>query len=273
MPPSKSAFQGTLLSWYAFHKRDLPWRKTKSPYKVLVSEMMLQQTQVERVLPKYREWLRKYPSFKALAAAPLSTVKKTWYPLGYNIRPIRLHSIARETVAKYGGRLPRTEEALLSLKGIGRYTAGAVRSFAFGHDAPILDTNVKRVLTRVFYAEVKNRQGHGRRGGGRPLRGAEQARRRRASPCGQVPHRTNAPNDRLRPDPGGSKAGPTIKDLWALSESLLPGNGRTYDFNSALMDFGATVCTAKRPKCPSCIFRRSCEEYGQRRVGQTKLKP
>jgi A/G-specific adenine glycosylase len=139
-----------LLSWYRRHGRDLPWRKTADPYHILVSEIMLQQTQVDRVLPKYSEWLHKYPSFHALADAPEEEVRQTWYPLGYNIRPRRLQTIAREAVARYGGQLPADEETLLSFKGIGMYTAGAIRSFAFRERAAILDTNVARVLFRVF---------------------------------------------------------------------------------------------------------------------------
>ena len=121
------------------------------PYRVLVSEIMLQQTQVERVIPKYREFLRAFPSLRALAAADVADVRRMWYPLGYNIRPVRLHAIARETMARYGGRLPDDGEALRALPGIGRYTAGALLSFAYGRDAAILDTNVRRVLGRVFF--------------------------------------------------------------------------------------------------------------------------
>jgi len=149
-PPDRRRFRQRLLAWYERHGRDLPWRKTDDPYHILVSEIMLQQTQVDRVLPKYEEWLVKYPSFEALASAPEQEVTKTWYPLGYNIRPQRLHSIAREAVAKYGGQLPADEETLRSFKGIGAYTAGAIRSFAFRERAAILDTNVARVLFRVF---------------------------------------------------------------------------------------------------------------------------
>jgi A/G-specific adenine glycosylase len=111
---------------------------------------MLQQTQVDRVLPKYHEWLAKYPSLAALASAPEGEVAQTWRPLGYNIRPSRLHAIAREAVARYDGQLPSDADTLLSFKGIGAYTAGAIRSFAFGQRAAILDTNVARVLFRVF---------------------------------------------------------------------------------------------------------------------------
>jgi A/G-specific adenine glycosylase len=151
-PADRRRFRQRLLTWYRHHGRDLPWRKTADPYHILVSEIMLQQTQVDRVLPKYAEWLHKYPSMQALAEAPEHEVTQTWYPLGYNIRPRRLQSIARESVAKYGGRLPSDEATLRSFKGIGQYTAGAIRSFAFRERAAILDTNVARVLYRVFVA-------------------------------------------------------------------------------------------------------------------------
>ena len=202
-------FQQRLLAWYGRHGRDLPWRRTRAPYRVLVSEIMLQQTQVERVVPKYRQFLRRFPSLAALAAADVEEVKKLWYPLGYNIRPVRLHAIARETLASYGGRLPDEALTLRALPGIGRYTAGALLSFAFGRDVAVLDTNVRRVLSRVFLG----------------------------------PRRTA----RLR----GENA------LWELAESLVPA-GRGYDFNQALMDFGATWCTPRRPRCPVCPMRQFC---------------
>jgi len=121
---------------------------------------MLQQTQVDRVIPKYQEFLRRYPSIEALAAASVESVRETWYPLGYNVRPVRLRAIAREVVAKHDGRIPDDRAALLNLKGIGPYTAGAVLSFAYRKRAPILDTNVRRVLQRVFYG--MDGQGDGR---------------------------------------------------------------------------------------------------------------
>jgi A/G-specific adenine glycosylase len=150
VPAERRRFRARLIAWYRRHGRDLPWRKTDDPYHILVSEIMLQQTQVDRVLPKYAEWLDKYPSLGALAAAPEQEVASTWYPLGYNIRPKRLQTIAREAVARYGGELPSDEATLRSFKGIGAYTAGAIRSFAFRERAAILDTNVARVLFRVF---------------------------------------------------------------------------------------------------------------------------
>lgn len=173
---------------------------------------MLQQTQVDRVLPKYHEWLGKYPTLQALADAPEEDVTKTWRPLGYNIRPRRLHAIARESVARYCGNLPSDEQTLLSFKGIGEYTAGAVLSFAFGQRKAILDTNVARVLFRVFVS---------------------------------------------RGDPKGH----TMKrHLWCVSRAVLPVRN-VFDFNQALMDLGATVCTARNPKCGECPMRNRCASY------------
>ena len=150
LPVDRQRFRRRLLDWYRRYGRDLPWRQTRDRSRILVSEVMLQQTQVDRVLPKSEEWLQKYPTLEALAAAPETDVSHTWRPLGYNIRPKRLHAIARESMVRYGGQLPSDEATLLSFKGIGEYTAGAVLSFAFGQRAAILDTNVARVLFRVF---------------------------------------------------------------------------------------------------------------------------
>lgn len=207
--PARRAFRRRLLAWYRRKGRDLPWRRTRDPYRILVSEVMLQQTQVSRVVPKYREWLRRYPSIASLAAASASEVRETWYPLGYNIRPLRLRSIARTVVRRHRGRLPRSRDGLLALPGIGAYTAGAVLSFAFGQDAAVLDTNVRRVLRRVW---------------------------------------------------AGEKVQVGDRALWDLAERLLP-RGRAYDFNQALMDLGATVCTARRPGCSACPLANVCVSY------------
>jgi A/G-specific adenine glycosylase len=143
-------FRTILLGWYAQHGRDLPWRHTQDPYHILVSEMMLHQTQVARVIPKYLEWLATFPTFEALALAPVEEVKKLWHPLGYNYRPVRLHQIARIVVNDFGGKLPASFEQLVAFRGIGRYTAGAILCFAFHQDVPIVDTNIRRVIQRVF---------------------------------------------------------------------------------------------------------------------------
>jgi len=149
-----------LLIWYRRHGRDLPWRRTADPYRILVSEIMLQQTQVDRVIPKYHQFLRSYPSIEALAAAPVDAVREAWYPLGYNIRPVRLCAIAREVVERHGGRIPDERNALLALKGVGPSTAGAVLSFAYGRRAPVLDTNIRRVLQRVFWGPAPQPERH-----------------------------------------------------------------------------------------------------------------
>jgi A/G-specific adenine glycosylase len=211
-PEARQAFRRRLLTWYDRNGRDLPWRRATDPYQILVSEIMLQQTQVDRVLPKYHEWLRRFPSLGHLAARPVEEAVEAWYPLGYNIRPRRLHSIAREAVARYGGALPSDEATLLSFKGIGQYTAGAIRSFAFGERAAILDTNVARVLFRIFV------------GKGNPRSHAMRAR------------------------------------LWAIARLVLP-HKRVFDFNQAVMDFGALVCPARAPRCSVCPMARDCKSY------------
>src|SRR5258708_4887990 len=139
-----------LLSWYASSGRELPWRATDDPYAILVSEIMLQQTQVERVLPKYHQFLTAFPTLVELASAPTAEVISAWVPLGYNRRAVSLQAIARQVIAEYDGRLPETIDELLKLKGIGRYTAGAIACFAYRKPVATVDTNIYRVLHRVF---------------------------------------------------------------------------------------------------------------------------
>ena len=211
-PALRQRFRRNLLAWYRKNGRDLPWRNTSDPYHILVSEIMLQQTQVDRVIPKYHEFLARYPTFEDLARARARDVTETWRPLGYYRRARSLHGIARETVARYDGRLPDDGANLRRMRGIGRYTAGAILAFAHGQDAALVDTNVRRVLGRVFL-------------GSRGIK-------------------------RLR----GQKA------MWDLAESLVPA-GRAYDYNQALMDFGATWCTARKPKCSRCPMKAFCRSY------------
>jgi A/G-specific adenine glycosylase len=149
-PEQVRRFQRQLLHWYARHGRDLPWRHTQDPYRVLVSEVMLQQTQVERVLEYYPRFLRRYPSIEALAQSSEFEVREAWEGLGYYARARNLHRAARQLAEEHDGRVPGDPNLIRGLPGVGRYTAGAVLSFAFGKDAAILDTNAARVLTRVF---------------------------------------------------------------------------------------------------------------------------
>jgi A/G-specific adenine glycosylase len=144
------ALQNDLLAWYDQHAADLPWRENHDPYRVWLSEIMLQQTQVETVKPYFARFLSAYPTIEALAAAPLSDVLKLWEGLGYYSRARNLHQAARAVVSDFGGRFPKTVEGLQQLQGIGRYTAGAIASIAYGEAAPVLDGNVIRVFARLI---------------------------------------------------------------------------------------------------------------------------
>ena len=194
------SFTRKLLAWYKRNGRDLPWRDTRNPYAILVSEFMLQQTQVSRVLEYYPRFITRFPTIDALARARPKAVMEQWEGLGYYARARNLHLLAKR-VAETGSAIPDDPEELRTLPGVGRYTAGAVACFAYEKPVPAVDTNVKRVLTRVF-----------------------------------------AP-----------------KDVWALAEKLTPRVGeRAWRFNQALMELGALVCTAKKPKCPKCPVRHDC---------------
>ncbi len=201
-----------LLHWYAAEQRDLPWRSTDDPYAILVSEIMLQQTQVDRVLPKYQQFLAAFPTLADLAAARTADVISTWVPLGYNMRAVRLQSIARQVVAEYGGRIPDTIEDLLKLKGIGRYTAGAIACFAYKKQVATVDTNIYRVLHRIFL-------------------GLEH-------PEAKLNH----------------------NQMLALAEQVLP-EGKAYEWNQALMDLGATICTSNNPQCSCCPLQEACSAF------------
>ena len=197
--------QGALLKWYARHRRDLPWRRTRDPYAILVSEVMLQQTQVERVVPKYLDFLRRFPDFASLAEAGVGDVIRAWSPLGYNRRAVRLWRVAREVEDRHGGRLPDDPAVLGGLEGVGDYTAAAVGCFAFGRQTPVVDTNVRRVLGRLLWG-----------------------------------------------------AGvPSPKELGSLAREMLPTN-KASEWNQGLMDLGAAVCLARRPRCGDCPLLAHC---------------
>ena len=198
-----------ILSWYRQTGRSLPWRRTRRPYRVLLSEVMLQQTQVSRVEQKYPEFLRKFPTLRALAHAPQRDVIMAWRGLGYNNRAVRLHALAKHLHGDKGGRFPRDVEALNRLPGIGRYTAHAIAAFAFGQQHPVVDVNVRRVLSRFFF--------------------------RMKTTAALVDEST----------------------AWRIAGEVLPA-GKAYDWNQALMDLGATVCTAARPRCMGCPVATVC---------------
>jgi A/G-specific adenine glycosylase len=198
-----------LLEWFARAGRStLPWRTDRAPYRIVVSEFMLQQTQVERVIPIFEAFVAAWPDFASLASASQADVVRAWRGLGYNSRAIRLHGLARVVCDRYGGELPQTEAELQTLAGVGPYTARAIATFAFDADVAAVDTNVRRIV-----------------------------------------HRTQLG---LEWPPLASTA-----ELDRLAAALVaPGQG--YAFNSALMDLGATICTARAPKCLLCPLARTC---------------
>jgi A/G-specific adenine glycosylase len=199
-----------LLDWYDQHARQLPWRTHPEPYRVLVSEIMLQQTRVETVLPYFERWMERFPDVQALAAASQQEVLAAWEGLGYYSRARSLHRAAQQVVEKYGGQIPSEMEELRSLPGVGPYTAAAIASIAFQRDEAALDGNIRRVLARVFNVEVPAR-----------------------SPQGD-------------------------KILWELARENLPPD-RAGDYNQALMDLGASICTPRRPGCPVCPLESGCQ--------------
>lgn len=203
-PAALARSRARLLAFFDTRARDLPWRRTSDPYAIWVSEVMLQQTRVDTVLPYYQRWLRRYPTAGALAEAPLQAVLKDWEGLGYYRRARLLHRAARIVRDRHGGRLPSDPDALRDLPGVGEYTAGAVASIAFQHVVPAVDGNVRRVLSRVM--------------------------------------------DLPDPTPGELR-----KVAAALVDPDRPG-----DFNQALMELGATVCTPRSPDCADCPLRQPC---------------
>ena len=203
------SFAPTLLAWFARHGRSgLPWRTNRDPYRIVVSEFMLQQTQVDRVVPLFEAFVASWPSFEALAGATQADVLRAWRGLGYNSRAIRLHRLAKAVVTEYGGMLPRDEASLRALPGVGAYTARAVAAFAFDADVVAHDTNIRRILHRTQYG--------------------------------------------LEWPPLATAA-----ELDAMAAALVP-HGQGFAFNSALMDLGASVCSARAPKCLICPLQRLC---------------
>jgi A/G-specific adenine glycosylase len=233
-------FRRLLARWYRRHGRDLPWRRTRDPYRVLVSEIMLQQTQVSRVETFYHRFLERFPSVHDLAAAPAKAVRESWEGLGYYRRAANLHLLAREVVRERAGVIPADPAELERLPGIGRYTAGAVASFAYERPAPAVDTNVARVIRRAFYPV-------GRAGG----RGRAAGRR----------------GESERSDTGARRTGRAAaeRQIWETAAALVPRQGKAaWTFNQAVMELGATVCTARVARCIECPVRAECRT-GRRR--------
>ncbi len=151
-----AAIRAALLDWFTASGRDLPWRRTRDPYRIMVSEMMLQQTQVDRVLPKFSAFLERFPTLERLASAPTAEVIRAWAGLGYNRRAVNMQRTARAVLEDHGGQFPRDLATLLKLPGIGPYTAGAIACFAFEQDVGFMDTNIRRVIQRLFVGPEEN---------------------------------------------------------------------------------------------------------------------
>lgn len=220
--PSAS-FGQLLLDWYDANKRDLPWRKAKDPYHIWVSEVMLQQTQVDTVIPYYERFLARFPTLDDLAEAKEEEVLKQWEGLGYYSRARNLHQAVQEVKERYGGEIPQDPQAIARLKGVGAYTAGAIASIAFGLAEPAVDGNVMRVLSRLLLVEEEI--------------------------------------DRPR----------TRRLFEEIVRPLIPKE-RAGDFNQALMELGALVCTPKTPQCLTCPVQEVCRAYPAGRQAELPVK-
>lgn len=217
--PSPRSLQRALLGWFARHKRALPWRETRDPYRIWISEVMLQQTRVEAVKPYFARFMDAFPNVRELAKAPLDRVLKLWAGLGYYSRARNLHLAGQQVVSRHEGVVPASAAGLRTLPGIGRYTAAAIASIAFDERIAVLDGNVKRVLARLF----------------------------------AIRDSVDSPQ--------------TTAQLWELAESLVPAR-LPGDFNQAMMELGATVCTPRTPACPACPVRRHCAAHRTGRVAE-----
>ncbi len=221
-----------LLNWFAHNARNLPWRKTRDPYAIWISEIMLQQTQVQTVIPYWNRWRAALSTIRALARARPARLHKLWEGLGYYTRVRNLHRAARVIVRRHEGRFPENFDAVLALPGIGRYTAGAICSIAFNQPTPVLDGNVVRVLARVFGI------------GGDP----HTAKTKAAlwDLAGRLVMQAAALESRRAGRAGCSS-----------SRDSSPGIACSH-LNQSLMELGAVICTPRQPKCDSCPVRRHC---------------
>ncbi len=219
-----------LLDWFAQNARDLPWRRTRDPYAIWVSEIMLQQTQVKTVIPYWERWLRELPTVQAVAKASPDKIHKLWEGLGYYTRVRNLQKAARQIVEQHAGTFPESFDDVLALPGIGRYTAGAICSIAFNQPTPIVDGNVIRVLTRIFGIGENPR--------------AKETNARLWQLAEELVERAAPSPPRRGEDP-------------APSNSFL---------NQSLMELGALVCTPRNPQCRICPVKKLCVAFRENRV-------
>jgi A/G-specific adenine glycosylase len=219
-PARARGLRRRLLEWYRAEQRSLPWRETTDPYRIWISEAMLQQTRVETVLDYWPRFLERFPTVSALAEAREEDVLAAWSGLGYYGRACKLREAARVLVERFGGEFPRTRAEALALPGVGPYTAGAVLSIAYDLPEPLVDGNVQRVFARLFGLE------------------------------------SVAGSARLQ------------SELWSLAADLVPLEGGAGDWNQALMELGATICSARAPRCTRCPLQPACRAHADGRVAE-----
>ncbi len=221
-----------MLDWFSANARDLPWRRTRDPYAIWVSEIMLQQTQVKTVIPYWERWMRELPTIKAVANASPDKIHKLWEGLGYYTRVRNLQKAARQIVEKHDGKFPDNFDDVLALPGVGRYTAGAICSIAFNQPTPILDGNVIRVLTRVFGISQNPRE-----------------------------KKTNAQLWQL----AKNLVGRTVPTLLRRSRDTAPYHSF---LNQSVMELGALICIPRNPDCPACPLKKLCIAFREDRVNE-----
>jgi A/G-specific adenine glycosylase len=223
LDPTKIDFlRDRLLTWFRANERDLPWRQTRDPYKILVSEVMLQQTQVDRVIPYYLAFLEQFPTVQSLAEATTAEVIRVWAGLGYNRRAVNLQRTAQYVLTELDGVFPDSVDELRKLPGIGPYTAGAIACFAFEQDVPFFDTNMRRVLHRYWFGI-------------------------------DVPHQTASD-----------------REVTVVATEAVPTGGG-WEWNQALIEFGALQCTARKPACVICPLQAGCAAFPEIQTALAEL--
>jgi A/G-specific adenine glycosylase len=257
---------GLLLDWFSQNARDLPWRRTRDPYAIWVSEIMLQQTQVKTVLPYWERWMRELPTIQAAAKASPDKIHKLWEGLGYYTRVRNLQKAARQIVEKHNGKFPDNFDDVLALPGIGRYTAGAICSIAFNQPTPILDGNVIRVLTRVFGIRENPRE---KKTNGQLWRLAQELVAHVSLATCHLSH-PKSRTSRLRYT--SLRQGTRDEDQPAHKATARQSEDEIIPIcsplNQSLMELGALVCMPRNPQCRMCPVKKICVAFRDNRTGE-----
>jgi A/G-specific adenine glycosylase len=243
-----------LLSWFAQNARDLPWRRTREPYAIWVSEIMLQQTQVKTVIPYWERWMRELPTIQSLANASSQTIYKLWEGLGYYTRVRNMQKAAQQILEKHDGKFPGSFDDILALPGIGRYTAGAICSIALNQPTPILDGNVIRVLTRIFGIAENPR---------------EKETNARLWQLAEELVRTASEQRTAAPDHKHPKLLPLLGERVGVRASVKHSDQNACSrLNQSLMELGALICTPRSPQCEVCPVQKLCVAFHENRQAE-----